>query len=110
MMVIGVDPHKQSHTAVAADELGRESARKTVRARREGYRELIAWARQACPGERRWAVEDVRHVAGGLVGELLGAGEQVVFVPPRLTAGTRRGGRERGKSDPVFNGWGYGFG
>jgi len=38
---------------------------------------------------------------GGLVRELLGAGEQVVFVPPRLTAGTRRGGRERGKSDPI---------
>lgn len=46
MMVIGVDPHKQSHTAVAADELGREVTRKTVRARRDGHRELIAWARQ----------------------------------------------------------------
>ena len=40
-------------------------------------------------------------MAGGLVRELLGAGEQVVFVPPRLTAGARRGGRERGKSDPI---------
>jgi transposase len=76
MMVIGVDPHKQSHTAVAADELGRDTAHKTVRARREGYRELIAWARQACPGERRWAVEDVRHVVGGLVRELLGPGSR----------------------------------
>ena len=37
----------------------------------------------------------------GLVRELLGAGEQVVFVPPRLTAGTRRGGRERGKPGPI---------
>src|SRR6185437_7888561 len=64
-------------------------------------RELIAWARQACPGGRTWAVEDVRHVAGGLVRELLAAGEQVVFVPPKLMAGARRGGRERGKSDPV---------
>jgi hypothetical protein len=36
MMEIGVDPHKQSHTAVAADELGRDTARKTVRARRAG--------------------------------------------------------------------------
>ena len=46
MMVIGVDPHKQSHTAVAADELGRRKAQKTARARREGHRELIAWARE----------------------------------------------------------------
>ena len=36
MMVVGVDPHKQSHTAVAADELGRKKAQKTVRARRAG--------------------------------------------------------------------------
>jgi transposase len=101
MMVIGVDPHKQSHTAVAADELGRKKAQRTVRARREGHRELIAWARQACPDGRTWAVEDVRHVAGGLVRELLAAGEAVVLVPPKLTAGARKGGRERGKSDPV---------
>src|SRR5262249_36246932 len=48
-----------------------------------------------------WAVEDVRHVAAGLVRELLAAGEQVVLVPPKLMAGERRGGRERGKSDPI---------
>jgi transposase len=101
MMVIGVDPHKHSHTAVAADELGRKKAQKTARARRDGHRELIAWGRQACPDGRTWAVEDVRHVAGGLVRELLAAGEAVVFVPPKLMAGARRGGRERGKSDPV---------
>ncbi len=96
MMVVGVDPHKQSHTAVAADELGRKKAQKTVRARRDGHRELIAWAREIAPAGRLWAVEDVRHVAGGLIRELLAAGEQVVFVPPKLMAGERRGGRERG--------------
>lgn len=101
MMVFGVDPHKQSHTAVAADELGRKKAQKTARARRDGHRELIAWARELAPAGRAWAVEDVRHVAGGLIRELLAAGEQVVFVPPKLMAGERRGGRERGKSDPI---------
>jgi len=63
MMVVGVDPHKQSHTAVAADELGRKKAQKTVRARRDGHRELIAWPREIAPAGRLWAVEDVRHVA-----------------------------------------------
>jgi transposase len=101
MMVIGVDPHKQTHTAVVADELGRKKAQKTVRARRDGHRELIRWARELAPAGRAWAVEDVRHVAGGLIRELLAAGEQVVFVPPKLMAGERRGGRERGKSDPI---------
>jgi transposase len=101
MMVIGVDPHKGSHTAAAVDELGRETGRKTVRARRDGHRELIAWARDLSPGGRRWAVEDVRHVASGLVRELLAAGEAVVFVPVRMMAAARSGGRERGKSDPI---------
>lgn len=101
MMIFGVDPHKQTHTAVAADELGRKKAEKTARARKEGYRELITWARQVAPGDRRWAVEDVRHVGSGLVRELMAAGEEVVFIPTRLMAGTRSGGRERGKSDPI---------
>ena len=101
MMVVGVDPHKQSHTAVVVDELGRKQAQLTVRARRDGHRELIGWARDLAPAGRLWAVEDVRHVAGGLIRELLAAGESVVFVPPKLMAGVRRGGRERGKSDPI---------
>jgi transposase len=101
MMVVGVDPHKGSHTAVVADELGRKMGQKRVAAHREGCRELIAWARGVAPQVRRWAVEDVRHVAGGLVRELLAAGEEVVFVPTRMMAAARAGGRERGKSDPI---------
>jgi transposase len=101
MMVFGVDPHKGSHTAAGADELGRETGGKTVKADRGGCRELIAWARALAPEGRRWAVEDVRHVASGLVRELLAAGEEVVFVPTRMMAAARAGGRGRGKSDPV---------
>jgi len=56
MMVVGVDPHKQTRTAVAADELGRKKAQRTARARRDGHRELIAWARELAPagGCGRW--------------------------------------------------------
>ena len=36
MMVIGVDPHKGSHTAAAVDELGRKTGQKTVPATRDG--------------------------------------------------------------------------
>jgi len=101
MMVVGVDPHKQSHTAVAVDELGRKQAAKTVKARREGHLQLLAWARSLAAEGLVWAVEDVRHVAGNLIRDLLAAGEMVVFVPPKLMAAERRGGRERGKSDPI---------
>jgi transposase len=101
MMVVGVDPHKQSHTAVAVDGLGRKHAAKTVKARKDGHLQLLAWARGLARQGLVWAVEDVRHVAGNLVRDLLAAGEKVVFVPPKLMAGERRGGRERGKSDPI---------
>jgi transposase len=101
MMVIGVDPHKRSHTAAAADGLGRKTGQKTVAACRDGHRELVSWARALAPDGRRWAVEDVRHTASGLVRELLAAGEEVVFVPTRMMAAARSGGRERGKSDPI---------
>ncbi|MCW2880497.1 MAG: hypothetical protein JWQ95_4597, partial [Sphaerisporangium sp.] len=37
MMVFGIDPHKQTHTAVAVDELGRKQAQRTVSARSEGH-------------------------------------------------------------------------
>lgn len=101
MMVFGIDPHKQTHTAVAVDELGRKVAERTVRSRRDGHRELINWARSVAPGARRRAVEDVRHTASGLVRELLAAGEETVFVPTRMMARSRSAGRQRGKSDPI---------
>jgi transposase len=102
MMVAGVDPHKQTHTAVIVDGLGRKQAQKTVTARRDGHLALLAWARAQAAGQQlAWAVEDVRHVAGNLIRDLLAAGETVLFVPPRMMAGERRGGRERGKSDPI---------
>ncbi|MGW0595424.1 IS110 family transposase [Streptosporangium sp. NPDC002607] len=100
MMVFGIDPHKQTHTAVAVDELGRRKAERTVAARREGHLQLLVWAGKLTT-DRVWAVEGVRHVAGNLVRDLLAAGEKVIPVPPKMMAAERRGGREHGKSDPI---------
>jgi transposase len=100
MVVLGVDPHKRSHTVVAVDGAGRQLAQVTVPARLDGQLRLLGWARQFPPA-RRWAVEDGRHVAGRLVQELLGAGEAVVWVPPKLMAQARASARTRGKSDPI---------
>ena len=38
MVTIGIDPHKQTHTGVAADGMGTELAQRTVPARRRTYR------------------------------------------------------------------------
>ena len=51
--------------------------------------------------ERRWAVEDGRHVAGRLLRALIAAGESVTCVPTKLMAQARAGARTRGKSDPI---------
>nr|WP_263008721.1 transposase [Nonomuraea phyllanthi] len=72
-----------------------------MQARDHGHVQLLIWARKLAPEQRVWAVEDVRHVAGGLVRDLLAAGKIVIPVPPNRTAGERRGGRERGRSDPI---------
>ena len=100
MVTIGVDPHKQTHTGVAADGLGTELASRTVPARREGFGQLLEWGR-TLDSERVWVIEDVRHVSGGLERFLLDRGETVVRLPPQLMADARRGSRERGKSDPI---------
>jgi transposase len=97
MIVIGVDVHKHSLTAVAVDEAGRMLDEKTVAAA-DG--ELVAWA-SGLGGERLWALEDCRQLTRALERELLAVGEQLVRVPPKLMAPERRAGRARGKSDPI---------
>ena len=99
MIIIGVDSHKRTHTAVAADEAGRKVAEKTAAATPAGHLELVRWAGRFA--ERRWALEDCRHLSRGLSTDLLRAGEAVVRVPPKLMAGARRSSREPGKSDPI---------
>jgi transposase len=100
MLTIGVDPHKQTHTAAAVDDLGAEVGHRTAAARPVGNGQLLEWAR-VLDGERVWAVEDVRNVSGSLERFLIDRGEVVVRLPAQLMAGARRGARTRGKSDPI---------
>src|SRR5262245_20823948 len=96
MIVIGVDVHKQSVTAVAVDEAGRMLDEKTIPV---GGTELLDWATGL--GERLWALEDCRRLTRWLERQLLEAGEELVRVPPKLMAPERRAGRGRGKSDAI---------
>lgn len=99
MIVIGIDSHKRTHTAVAIDGTGRKLAEKTLPATSAGHLELVRWAARF--SERRFALEDCRHLSRRLSSDLLRAGEAVVPVPPKLMAGARRSSREPGKSDPI---------
>lgn len=99
MVTVGSDSHKRTHTVVAVDENGRQLGVRTVAATSAGHIDILGWARQW--PERRWALENCRHLSRGLERDLLSAGEAVVQVSPRLMGGARRSGRELGKSDPI---------
>jgi transposase len=96
MIVIGVDVHKQSLTAVAVDEAGRALSELTV----GSAQELLIWSASLGP-ERLWALEDCRQLTRTPERTLLAAGERLVRVPPKLMAPQRRVGRMRGKADPI---------
>ena len=55
MIVIGVDVHKASLTAVAVDEVGREVGEQTT----VDGAGLLVWS-GTLVGERLWAIEDCR--------------------------------------------------
>jgi transposase len=101
MIVIGIDPHMKTHTAVAVEAAsGRTLAEKTVAADAQGHEQLLLWARGLGP-ERCFALEDCRHLTGRLERHLLPRGERLVRVPPKLMAGARSSARSYGKSDPI---------
>lgn len=100
-MVLGIDPHKKSHTAVALEAAtGELLGELTVGTDQRGCECLLAWARSLGP-ERRFALEDCRHLTGRLERFLIVRGEASVRVPPKLMAQTRRSARSRGKSDAI---------
>ena len=96
MIVVGVDVHKHSLTAVAVDEVGRGVAEQTV----GDGQALLGWA-ALLSEERLWALEDCRRLTRQLERTLIAAGERLVRVPPKLMAPQRRSSRVRGKSDPI---------
>jgi transposase len=100
MVTIGIDAHKRTHTLVAVDEQGRELAQTTIGTTSRDHLALLEWAARL-GAEREWAVEDCRHLSRRLERDLLGAGEQLRRVPPKLMAQARNGARTYGKSDPI---------
>jgi transposase len=98
-VIIGVDPHKQSHTAVAICGEEREVSKVTVRATCQQAAKLLAWAEPF--GERTWAIESAGGLGYLLAQQLVDAGEHVVDVPPTLASRVRVLGTGRSdKNDP----------
>lgn len=98
-VIIGIDPHKASHTAVAVDSNEQELAALQVRANATQMCRLLEWAKPF--PERTWAIEGAAGLGYLLGQQLLGAGETVVDVPATLAARVRLLGSGRSnKNDP----------
>jgi transposase len=98
-VMIGVDPHKASHTAAALDEHGQLLDRQRIPASLDGYRLLRQWAVRW--PDRCWAVEGAHGIGRALAQRLVSDGEQVLDVPAKLAARVRVLSVGHGrKSDP----------
>src|SRR5580704_2604766 len=99
VVMIGVDPHKASHTAVAIGPAEEPLGQLRVRASAVQAERLLVWA-QAWP-ERTWAVEGAGGLGHLLAQQLLAAGDRVVDVQPKLGARVRLlASGDTNKNDP----------
>ncbi|MEV6655226.1 transposase [Streptomyces sp. NPDC051219] len=87
MILIGIDPHKSSHTAVAVDAAGHRVAQRRFVVNAGTFRQLMRWCEQW--PERRFAVEGAGGLGRSLAQQLAAAGENVVDVPSTLSARAR---------------------
>lgn len=102
VVMVGIDVHKDTHCAVAVDQVGAQlGAARTFRTTDAGHLQLLRWAQREHGQEVVFAVEDCRHLTTRLERALLAAGARVLRVPPKLMAGVRQSARTRGKSDPI---------
>ena len=86
-VMIGVDPHKGSHTAVAIGLAEEPLGELRVRSSASQAERLVAWA--AAWPERTWAVEGAGGLGHMLAQQLVATGERVLDVQPKLGARVR---------------------
>jgi transposase len=99
MTMIGIDPHKASHTAVAVDRDEQVIGEFTLEASGCQVRQFTDWADRFT--KREWAVESANGLGYLIARQLVAAGETVFDVPPVLVARVRvLGSGKSQKNDP----------
>ncbi len=99
MVMVGIDPHKGSHTAVVIDRDEKVIDEIGVRTSTGQARELQRWA-SGYP-DRVWAVESARGLGYLVSQQLVAAGERVIDVPATMASRVRLlGSGKSQKTDP----------
>ncbi|HET6951870.1 MAG TPA: IS110 family transposase [Acidimicrobiales bacterium] len=101
MFIIGVDPHKASHTAAVLDRDEQLVGEVRVRADRSQRDRLLEFAAPFQP--RTWAIEGATGTGALLAQQLVAVGEAVVDVPPKLSARVRLLATERSDKTDAFD-------
>lgn len=91
--VIGVDTHRDRHTAAICDPNGGVEHEASVCADAAGYRALLDVARERAAGRRVWAIEGSGMYGAGLAHYLLGEGEWVVEIDRPARPARRNGAK-----------------
>jgi transposase len=86
-VMIGIDPHKGSHTAFAIDGREKQLGKVRVSASARQAEVLLQWA--ARWPTRSWAIEGARGLGHLLAQQLIAADQRVLDVPPKLAARVR---------------------
>ena len=84
-VMIGVDPHKASHTAAAIGPAEEPLGQVRIQACASQVEQLVAWA--AAWPQRTWAVEGAGGTGHLLARRLLAAGERVAMCRPSSARG-----------------------
>ncbi|WP_373143232.1 IS110 family transposase [Mycobacterium marinum] len=95
--VIGVDAHRDSHTAAVVTAAGGIVDRLTVATDAFGFRKLDAFVAAHATGRRVWAIEGTGSFGAGLTTHLLERGEWVV----KIDRPARPARRDGAKSDDL---------
>jgi len=99
MMMIGIDPHKGSHTAVVIDSGEVVISEIRVKTSADQIGELREWA--STYPDRVWAVESARGMGYLVSQQLVAAGERVIDVPATMASRVRLlGSGKSQKTDP----------
>ena len=86
-VMIGIDPHKGSHTAAALNEAEAVLGELRVRSGPAQLEQLVTWA--ARWPDRTWAIEGAGGLGYLLAQQLAAGGEHVLDVQPKLAARVR---------------------
>jgi hypothetical protein len=85
--MIGIDPHKATHTAVAINDDEQVIGEFTLEASDDQAERLTGWADGL--GKREWAVESANGLGYLIARQLVAVGETVFDVPPVLASRVR---------------------